>query len=137
MGLDWDRYNRTHFAHVSGVVSETSRVRQVTGVEAVEAMPEFNRWVQRPAVGDRLVPTVDILNQPWHVTLSAPDGTALETAAERVRSMIRLNDDPPGVGRWGRTARSLLPVVTRRLHRWRHEATVHPRRVGAAADRPG
>lgn len=134
--LDWGRYDRFAFGRAIGVSRTSGRIKELSGVREVEAMPEFVRWSIRPAVGDPLAPTVDIGAVPWNVTLEAPTDEALEEAAAKARSLLRWNDRATGLRRAVLGLVALLPGARRRLLRVRYERATRPRRHVPAAPSP-
>ena len=76
---------------VNGIVSVDERVHTVEGVAEVEAMPEFLRWELRPEFGNHIVPTVDLVAQPWRLSVVADDEDHYYALSERMRGTVRLN----------------------------------------------
>lgn len=128
LGLDWAHYDADIYGQVAGTATTRGRIRRVAGLAEVEAMKEFQRWVLRPAVGDRLEPTVDLGHVPWSVALAAPDVPSWVRAAERVRAALRWNDDVAPASALDR-ARAYLPVVRRELSARRYAARARLQRV--------
>lgn len=126
LGLDWAHYDAGIFGQVAGTATTQGRIQRVAGVAEVEAMPEFHRWVLRPAVGDRLEPTVDLGHVPWSVALAAPDVPSWVRAAEHVRETLRWNEDVARASALDR-ARAYLPVVRRELSARRYAARARTR----------
>lgn len=111
--LDWAHYDRTPLTHVAGVSTEHGRIRCLDGVREVEALPEFVRWAHEPHVGDRLVPTVDIFQQPWRAVLRPQGDRPVAAAADQVRDLVRWNRDA-GLKRLLHRMRSYGPVLRRK-----------------------
>lgn len=64
METNWARYDASSAVYVHGLASRRGRLRTVRGIREVEALPTFARWVKKPAVGDRIEPTVSSLTSP-------------------------------------------------------------------------
>jgi hypothetical protein len=136
LGLDWERYDSRLFGHLNGIATESTRIFEVSGVEAVERRPEFQRWIIRPTRGDRMVPTIDILSLPWHLAIDADPSTDFDALEEEVRATIRINGDSTGVRRAARRVAALGPVVDRRARRMLHSRDSAPLSLPAADDSP-
>lgn len=122
-GLDWAAYDAQELVYVHGVNFESGLIYSLEGIEAIERHPMFAGWVRKPALGQRLSPTVDMFSMPWCFLLRAPANRqrALGSAAEELRERLRINASPSpirkaAVGlvdvlrRGGRRIERLLPV---------------------------
>lgn len=96
---DWERYEATTAVYVHGIATRRERIYALRGVDEVERLPEFRGWVQKPAIGDRVVPTVSSLAAPWCALLMVPSGDepALKGAAATARSLLVINGEGRGV----------------------------------------
>ncbi len=90
--LDWNAYDSQAVRYVHGVAVRHERLLRIDGITEVEALPEFDQWVNRPQVGDRAAPTVDLLTMPWSLIIKAPTESAVDAAAAAVRRTLRYND---------------------------------------------
>lgn len=113
--LDWERYDGRAYRKLLGVAVREERIRRTAGVRQVEQLPGFVRWVTRPRVGDRVVPTVDILHLPWHVVLEAETEAELDARSWLVRNMLRWNEGGGRLEQWVRGVLALTPALGRRL----------------------
>jgi hypothetical protein len=124
--VDWERYDSARLGHLQGAALVDERIYEVRGCEEVEALPEFVRWVVRPAPGDRVSRTLDLGDVPWHVVIEAQDDDAYDRAAARVRALIGWNDRSTGPVRALREVASLSTPVVRRLRMWRRRSSIRP-----------
>jgi hypothetical protein len=87
--LRWDLYEAVDVRYACGVAtgSEAAGV-DAASIEAVEAMPSFQGWAKRPAIGVRAAATVDCLSMPWAVVLMAKRGADLDGDEARVRELL-------------------------------------------------
>lgn len=114
--LDWDRYDTHRFVAVNGSSTTHDILAAVGGVAEVEAMPGFVMWIKKPEVGDTVVPTRDLLANPWSVYFWGADDASLDRADEDVRATITLS----GLSNSPRSLRSRWPVYRERTGRyWR------------------
>ena len=121
--LEWTRYDSVARGQVVGVASKSERVHELTGVAAVEALPEFRRWWIEPKVGMRVEETTHILASPYEAYFEAADDDALAAAFDFTRSTIRWNGGSSGLTRGWRRAKARVPVITRRAR----QAVLQPR----------
>jgi hypothetical protein len=89
--LDWDAYDRAAVRYVHGVASRRERIYDLAGLDDVEALTTFYRWVKRPAVGEMLERTADSLTMPYSLLLRGPDQAILAGDAIRARELVRWN----------------------------------------------
>ncbi len=126
LGLDWDRYDARVFGHANGISTAAARIMRLEGVETVQRMPGFVRWITKPQIGDRIVPTIDIFGLPWHLTFEAGSVDEFDETAELMRATIRWNQGLEGAARTVARARALVPPAQRRLMRWWYRRSVAP-----------
>lgn len=89
--LNWAAYNSQIAHYVHGVSHRRERIYDLQGIAEVEALPQFHRWIKRPAIGCRVERTLDCLSMPWSVLLKAATEEQAATAAAEVRRLIRWN----------------------------------------------
>lgn len=93
--VDWSWYDGRRTVIVYGVSDRDGMIEQISGLEEIEARPEFVRWLVRPARGDRLEVTRDLRGAPYIVELSCDgDRTASRELIDEVRRLISWNGDP-------------------------------------------
>lgn len=94
--LDWAAYDEKTFVRVYGVSTREEVIATLEGVDAVEALPAFVRWVKKPAVGQKTDVTLDLNSLPFAVDLLV-DGDEHEgrTIARQVEDAIRWNHPAP------------------------------------------
>jgi len=115
-GLDWGRYDSHRFVAVNGSSTHHDVLAEVAGVAEVESMPGFVMWIKKPEVGDTIVPTRDLLANPWSLYLWGPDDPTLDRADEEVRATVALT----GLSQTPRGLRARWPVYRERVGRyWR------------------
>ena len=115
--VDWTNYESRDLLYVHGISSTSGHLWQIDGVADVEAMPEFHRWLVKPARGDALVVTQDLHSIPYLVALMTVEGAeGLPDAATRVRTLIRLNESSRSVWRVAVWMHGLASHIMRRLH---------------------
>ena len=107
--VDWSHYDRELTVLVYGVSARAGIIQSVSGIEEVEALPEFVNWVLKPRVGDRLWVTTDLRSAPYIIELrhrgSDDDSTAL---IARVRAAIAWNQSTNGVSWLRARARDVM-----------------------------
>lgn len=114
-GLNWAEYDRLVRGTVSGIVDVDARVHTVEGRREVEAMPGFVRWELAPDFGNHVVPTIDLVGQPWRITMTAPDEDAYRAQAQVVRETIRINPRGSSGVRRVKELTAYAPPVAREL----------------------
>lgn len=112
-GPNWDAYDRHTIWTVFGISTDACRVRKLTGVREVEALPEFAYWMVRPKLGQGVSPTIDVGTIPWQVTLKSQREDLTEVE-ERVRSLISWNPPASAPVRWAQGARAAGAWAARR-----------------------
>ena len=73
-GFDWDTFNGVDSVNIDGISEEKTTIYSLTGIEEVESIPEFRRWVIKPKLGARLGATEDLLSQPYSLHLLSRRG---------------------------------------------------------------
>lgn len=97
---NWEAYDSLRLRTICGISDRTERIASVQGMEHVEAMPEFVRWVTRPSIGYRVRPTIDLASSPWLVTVSGSSHEHLDEIEGRIRHVLGWNGS--GATRTGR-----------------------------------
>ena len=116
--LDWVHYDAMSRGSVMGVDDVDERIFELCGVAEVEAMPEFSAWWVKPAVGQHLERTLDVLSPPYLLNLEARDDESLEAARVRVLRTLGWNSRSHGAVRRARQVAAAGPVLGRRVHEW-------------------
>ncbi len=121
LATDWERYEAATTVYVHGIATRRERIHALQGTGEIERLPGFAGWVKKPAIGDRVVPTVSSLTAPWCVLLTLPSGdeATLNDAAAAARSLLVING--PSRGAALRRARATLAAAGRRAQeelRW-------------------
>ena len=89
--LSFARYNQLQAVKVYGASDVEGAVCQLEGVDEVEALPSFDRWIVRPRLGADLHRTVDLFTVPYSAILVGPrEGPPLPAVGERVHRLLRL-----------------------------------------------
>ena len=102
-GLNWDFYNKISYVHLDGIAPKTERIYKLEGIDAVEAMPEFDGWVVKPQVGALMRKTIDLYTVPYSCHLKSFGGRAdVVQASERVKATLKINH------RLGRVRRAVV-----------------------------
>lgn len=109
LDLDWEHYDSHLFRNVYGVSTESGRFREVRGVQEVEALPSFVRWIKPLRVHDRVDPTRDLPTTPYVVHLEASTIGELDAAESQVRSSLDFTIH----GGWRAGARALPSRLSR------------------------
>ena len=130
--LDWDAYDARPRRSVYGVSYRRERIYEIHGIDEIEAMPEFAGWRQKPAVGLRVVPTVDLATKPWQLSLVSDSEERLDAAAAKARATLSWNDAAEGTDRDALKALAYVPVAKRRWHLRPRPFFIRPTRVTAA-----
>lgn len=90
--LDWDAYDARELTYVHGVsLEKNSLIFSLEGLEALERHPRFAGWVKKPALGQRLRPTVDLFTSPWCFLVEGSKGADLRPTTAAMRELIRIN----------------------------------------------
>lgn len=97
--LDWEAYDSAAVRYVHGIASRRERIYDLSGVESVEALASFHRWVTKPAIGEMIERTADSLTMPYSLLLRGPSQEDLTADATRARALLRWN-----TGAWPRRA---------------------------------
>ena len=98
--LSYHRYNRVQSVKVYGASEVGGMAYAVNGVEQVEALPSFDRWIVKPRPGLALHRTVDLFTVPYSLVLmGAREGEALIEVGEQVHRMLRIHTDAPALDR--------------------------------------
>jgi hypothetical protein len=100
------------------VARKRERLYELGGIAAVEALPEFYRWVQKPVIGMRVQRTIDCLTMPWSLLLRASTQEQTATAARMVRQLIVWNTRvgyAKRAGLWLRLAMLKAPARLRQV----------------------
>lgn len=120
----WDHYDRLLSMTVFGLSREATVLHSLQGLEQVEAMPEFLRWVTKPEIGDEVAPSSHLYSAPYILDVWAPDSESERVAlVERVRGTIRWNETKSAVAeRIARLRRQGL-LLSRRLAWAVHKAS--------------
>lgn len=127
--VDWVAHDSVVRGQVNGLVSVDERVHTVEGVAEVEAMPEFLRWELRPDFGNHVVPTVDLVAQPWRVSVVADDEAHYYRVSQTMRDTVRINPHGSSGVRRVKELAAYAPPVTREL-RGRLPSPLRPVRIG-------
>jgi ATP-grasp domain len=98
--LDWKTYDGAAVRYVHGLADRRERIYDLQGVAGVEALTSFQRWVQRPAIGQMLERTADSLSMPYSLLLRGPSQEALTLDATEARALLHWNT----TGAWPRRA---------------------------------
>jgi hypothetical protein len=89
--LNWDAYDSHAIRYVHGVADEHGLIFRLEGVQEVEDLPEFFRWVKQPQVAAKLEPTRDLRSMPYSLVLRGDSQQQLAVAAAKVRDILRVN----------------------------------------------
>ena len=95
--LDWTIYNGRALGTLYGFYGEWSRVYSLSGIDTVEARPDFLRWARKPEIADNLEPTLDVGAHPWFVTLASPQGIDFPKAQTELAATIKINESKPTI----------------------------------------
>lgn len=117
--LDWAHYDRNLLATANGVSYTSGIVDEIDGQAEVEARPDFVAWGQPPKIGQRLVPTVDLLRRPYRVVVRAPSEDDYDRVSAEIESTLRLNTSSTGARRAVRRALAYRPMIEARVERLR------------------
>src|SRR5581483_443628 len=116
--LDWDAYDGTELTYVHGVsLEKNALIFSLEGLDALERHPQFAGWVKKPALGQRLRPTVDLFTSPWCFLVQGPKGADLRPATAAMRELIRINRRGKGLRRPAIHVRDAWRRVLARIER--------------------
>jgi hypothetical protein len=140
LATDWERYDATRAVYVHGIGTRRERIHTLQGLSEVERLPAFAGWVHKPAIGDRVVPTVSSLSAPWAVLLTGPseDEATLRKTVDAVRSLVVING--PSRGAAVKKTLMALRAMGRRARdevRWALVSTTPPDCGRGPSARPG
>ncbi|MEM1333430.1 MAG: hypothetical protein AAGG08_08225, partial [Actinomycetota bacterium] len=98
--LRWDHHDSVRSVLVYGIATVAAHIRDLHGVEELQARPEFVRWESEPTVGMRVEPTDHLLSTPWVAELDGGARSRADTIAlaDSVRDSIRWNVEPSALG---------------------------------------
>ena len=95
MRLSFAHYDGIQAVKVYGASEVEGPAYAVEGIEEVESLPSFDRWIVRPRVGADLRRTVDLFTVPYSLVLVGPrGGDSVPAAGERVHGMLRFRTQP-------------------------------------------
>lgn len=122
---DWAVYDSSHITTVVGLAPRSEVIVELSGVHAVEDLPEFAYWVMPVQLGQRVQRTVDLNTAPWQLTLDCGTHDRLLRLEDEVRTMIHWND----VSGLSRTVIAKAAWARRRLPALPYLALRRPRRI--------
>lgn len=93
---DWTRADAHLIAQVYGITSYRGMIAEVSGLAEMPREPGFCFWIKRPAVGDRVVPTLDLVQKPWALTLWAPSSDQLRQRVQQAHETVTITPCPEG-----------------------------------------
>jgi hypothetical protein len=85
----------------------------VRGIEDVEALPSFDRWIVRPMPGARLHRTVDLFTVPYSLVLIGERGRV--ATGEQVHAMLSIDTAAPLLSRVRIDGETIAAKVRARL----------------------
>lgn len=95
--VDFTHYDRERAVLVYGVSERAGIIQSLSGLDEVEALPEFVNWVQKPCVGDRVRISTDLRSAPYIVELRhRGDDAEADALIAKVRGAIRWNRSTSG-----------------------------------------
>jgi hypothetical protein len=115
--LDWEAYDARELTYVHGVSLEDSLIFSLEGLDALERHPRFAGWVKKPALGDRLRPTIDLFTAPWCFMIQGPKGADLRPVAAGMRELLRINRSRATFRRQALRVRDAFRRVLARMER--------------------
>jgi hypothetical protein len=114
--LSFAHYNRVHGVKVYGASEVEGTAYAVHGVEDVEALPSFDRWIVRPMAGARLHRTVDLFTVPYSLVLIGERGREdVVATGEQVHRMLSIDTAAPLLSRVRVDGETLATKVRARL----------------------
>ena len=116
-GVDWKYADRQVRGQVFGASTVAGRVTAIAGMAEVEAHPGFLQWAKAPRIGDRVFPTVDVMQHPWIATVEADSHEAMSELRTWMHRTLVLSCDTSGVRSRVAQARAALPVIDRLARR--------------------
>ncbi len=69
--VDFTHYDQTTAIMIHGISEADHVIGELAGLDFVEQLPEFVGWVSKPALGDHVPITTDLLSSPYILELSA------------------------------------------------------------------
>lgn len=113
--LDWSRADVHLVAGVNGVAHGNFFVESLSGVEQVASHPQFLWWVKKPAIGDHVQPTLDLVAKPWGVAVWGRDAAEVDATEAFMRRALVLRGTETRDGSSVRRARvGVLPQRAQR-----------------------
>jgi biotin carboxylase len=93
--LSFAHYDAIQAVKVYGASEVEGPVYRLEGIERVEALPSFDRWIVKPRVGADLRRTVDLFSVPYSLMLVGPrKGEPLPAVGEAVHRTLRFETRP-------------------------------------------
>ena len=96
LALDWDRYDVDRAMLVFGTSDTAGIVSHVSGIKAVEGLPEFIGWGVRPVAGSRVARTEDLVTKAYAAILRWGDDETAAANEAYVRGALRWRVGPFG-----------------------------------------
>jgi biotin carboxylase len=88
--LDRERYDSLRIVSVNGAATRPDRIARIEGMAEVEQMAQFVMWIKKPKVGNAVVPTRDLMANPWSLYCWGADDEALDNATQQVHATLQL-----------------------------------------------
>lgn len=110
--LDVARYDSHRIVAVDGSATRADRIARIEGITEVEQLDQFVMWIKKPKVGNAVVPTRDLMANPWSLYCWGRDDQALDAVTEQVHATLQLTGLSQVSG-----LRDRWPVITDRFAR--------------------
>lgn len=130
--VDWDYYDRHVVNTYRAVSTAAGRIYELSGIEQVERLPEFQTWVSEPTLGQRVRPTIDLESAPYIVRLITRTDEQMDAAVDYVRRTVQWNDRSQGVTRLVKRAWMATTLVANRITSKLAQRKLHVRRIPGA-----
>ncbi len=116
--IDWTHYDAARQIYVYGISYASGRIGHLSGVDTIEAMPEFVYWPNRPEVGQLLQPTTELHGAPYVAALRVPgDDKAVQRVIDEVHATVQWTSDN-GTRDTAAALFASVPKRTARKVRW-------------------
>lgn len=90
-GINWENYSAQVLFKVRGVSAQPAKIRQLEGVAAVESLPQFLDWTERPSIGQRLTSTNSLMSSAYALMLRCQTWAEADGIERQVRALLRWN----------------------------------------------
>ncbi|CAM2802114.1 ATP-grasp domain-containing protein [Rariglobus hedericola] len=95
LALNWKNYDASLLIKIRGVSSRTEKIRHLQGVRETERLPQFETWTEKPALGQHLATTNNLMTSPYALMTRCRTLDEADEVERKIRALIQWNTRPP------------------------------------------